>query len=311
MTMGDTGKLTHISQLRVLFFGMSGLLSRIPLAKLLDAGVNVGGIVLPASVLPPYLRPQNGRFQTTIPHLHNIPLSRHPDMLQLAAQHQIPVTAVTSLRHPDILTFIAAQQPDLICVSCFNQKLPPALLDIPAYGCLNLHPSLLPQLRGPSPLFWTFQQGIQQTGITLHFMDEDLDTGDIVFQEPVTLPDGISGNEAEILLGTAGGDLLVTAVSHAPNLPKTPQTGAASYLPVPTDEDFCLDLHWTAQHAFNFMRGTAEWQRPYFVEVGEKKIWLQTAVSCNKDQILPNLVQYQENQVMIQFREGTVTAVSS
>lgn len=307
--MGDGSKQTH-NKLRVLFFGMSGLLSRIPLAKLLDAGVQICGIILPSSVLPPYLQPQNGRFQTTIPQAHNIPLSPYPDILQLAAQYQIPVTAVTNLRHPDSLNFIAQQQPDLICVSCFNQKFPPDLLKIPTHGCINLHPSLLPQLRGPSPIFWTFQQGIQQTGMSLHFMDDKLDSGDIIFQEVVTLPDGISGNEAEILLAAAGGDLMVTAVSQATNLPRTPQTGVPSYFPMPTNEDFRLDLHWTAQHAFNFMCGTAEWQRPYFVEVDGERIWLKTAVACNENTKQANLIQQQSNQVTIQFKRGTVTAVA-
>ena len=309
--MGDGGKLTHINNVRVVYFGMTGLLSRIPLAKLLEAGVNVCGIVLPASVLPPYLQPENGRFQTTIPQVNNIPLSPYPDVLQLAAQHQIPVTAVTNLHHPDILNFIAAQQPDLICVSCFNQKFLPALLQIPKYGCINLHPSLLPHLRGPSPLFWTFQQGIQHTGITLHFMDAGLDTGDIIYQEALTLSDGINGNEAEILLATAGGDLMITAVSQLPNLTQTPQSGTASYFPTPTNDDFRLDLEWTAQHAFNFMRGTAEWQRPYFIEIEGRKIWLDTAVSFDENGKQDTPTQLQAQTITIQFARGTVTAVQT
>ncbi len=307
--MGNGSKQTHNNQLRILFFGMTGLLSRIPLAKLLDSGVNVCGIVVPSSILPPYAQPANGRFQTTIPQFNNIPLSPHPDMLQLAAQYQIPVTAVANLHHPDILNFIAQQEPDLICVSCFNQKFPPALLGIPPFGCINLHPSLLPQLRGPSPIFWTFQQGMKQTGVTLHFMDEGLDSGDIIFQEAVTLPDGISGNEAEILLATVGGDLMVTAVSQALNLPQTPQSGKATYFSIPTNEDFRLDLNWTAQHTFNFMRGTAEWQRPYFVEDNGMKIWLRTAVSYNADEKQAQPIQQQDKTITIQFAQGTVTAV--
>ena len=309
MTMRDEGKLIHFPQRRVLYFGMSGYLSRIPLAKMLAAGINICGVVLPTSVLPPYLHPENGRFQTHIPQDNGtLLLSPHPDIMQLAAQHQIPVTAVANLRHPDVLAEIKQYAPDLICVSCFDQKFPKALLKMPRDGCLNLHPSLLPQFRGPSPLFWTFQQGVQDTGVTLHFMNTELDSGDILLQAEKQLTDGMSGNEAEISVANLGADLFIQAIQQEGQYLPHPQTGDASYFPMPTDADFELKCEWTARHAFNFMCGTAEWQRPYFVQHHGEKVWLQTAVSLQQDAKQRVNVQAEGDNLAVQFSDGILTA---
>ena len=309
--MDDDGKLIHFTPLRVLFFGMTGLLSRIPLAKLLEANINVCGVVLPTSVLPPYLHPANGRLQTHTPQDNNsLLLSPYPDILQLAAQYQIPVTAVTHLRHPDSLSEIKSYQPDLICVSCFDQIFPKSLLIIPRYGCLNLHPSLLPKFRGPSPLFWTFQRGVQETGATIHIMDKKLDSGAIVLQAKQQLRDGISGNEAEILLADLGAELFIKTIAHLQEgeLQTTPQSGKPSYYSIPTESDFELKGEWSARRAFNFMRGTAEWQRPYFVNMDSEKVWLKTAVSFSLGQRQAHLIQRQHNQLSIQFGDGILIA---
>ncbi len=309
MTMSGGGKQIHFSELRVLYFGMSGLLSRIPLAKLLDAKVNICGIVLPSSVLPPYLHPENGRFQTHIPQNNqSFLLTPYPDLLQLAAQHQIPVTAVSQLRHPETITALKKCSPDLICVSCFDQKFPKTLLTMPALGCINLHPSLLPQFRGPSPLFWTFQQGIQQTGVTLHLMDMQLDTGDILLQATQTIADGISGNEAEVTLAELGATLLLKAVTEYSSLLPYPQSGTSSYFPYPTAADFALDLNWSAQRAFNFMRGTAEWQMPYLLHQGDNTVLLHTAVSLQYDAQQTTTIQREGDLLSIQFKDGLLLA---
>lgn len=309
MMMREGSKQIHFSELRVLYFGMSGLLSRIPLAKLLDAKVNICGIVLPSSVLPPYLHPENGRFQTHIPQNNqSLLLTPYPDLLQLAAQHQIPVTAVSQLRHSEAISALKKYRPDLICVSCFDQKFPKALLRMPPLGCINLHPSLLPQFRGPSPLFWTFQQGVQQTGVTLHLMDMQLDTGDILLQATQTLADGISGNEAEITLAELGATLLLKAATEHSSLVPYPQSGASSYFPVPTAADFALDLNWSVQHAFNFMRGTAEWQMPYLLQQGNNTVLLNTAVSWQQNATQATTIQRQGDLLSIQFKDGLLIA---
>ncbi len=314
--MANGSKPIHFASMRVLFLGMTGILSRIPLTMLLNAGVNVCGLVLPASILPPYVLPKDGRPHPIIPAVHppaeQLLSTAVPGILPLAAQHQLPVYAVRRLKDTTTLAALAAVAPDLICVSCFNQMLPPVLLQIPRLGCLNIHPSWLPHFRGPSPLFWQFHAGQKEGGVTVHFMDEGLDTGDIACQAKVTFPDGISGAQAEQMTATRGGQLLLEALRRLSegNLPRQPQPPGGSYQHAPTDEDFRLDVGWSAQRAFNFMRGTAEWARPYPVLVGGQEVVLRTAVSFDPHQTLPQPMVWQGRTVSIQFSPGVLAVTA-
>lgn len=311
--MGDGSKPMELSDIRVLFFGMTGILSRIPLALLLSAGVNVCGLAIPASVLPPYMRAKDGRI---LPGAHaGVPgdltlASAPPGILELAAQYRLPVYPLGRLRQTETAAVLTAVAPDLICVSCFNQILPPTLLQIPRLGCLNLHPSLLPHFRGPSPLFWLFQEGQQQSGVTVHFMDEGIDTGDIALQAGLTFPDGISGAQAEQMCAERGGRLLLAAIRQlaGARLRRRPQADGGSYHPAPIYADFRLDIQWPAQRAFNFMRGTAEWARPYLVSIAGEEIVLQTAIACHPAQTLSHPILWQGQTVSIQFNPGVLVA---
>jgi methionyl-tRNA formyltransferase len=315
MPMGSEGKPNQFSHLRVLYMGMSGILSRTPLLLLLNAGVQICGLVLPAGVLPPYVLPRNGRLPTKpfIPELPpittTIPLSQ-PDMLQLAATHRLPVYPIRRLKDAQTTPLLADAKPDLIVVSCFNQIVPPALLQLPPLGCLNVHPSLLPHWRGPNPLFWCFRSGGQHAGVTVHFMDETLDTGDIVAQTAVTFPNGISGAQAEQICATRGGHLLLTAVNQAAagTLPRSPQPPGGSYQPAPRAADFALDTQWSAQHAFNFMRGVAEYGQPFVLHVAGQTVWLGTAVACHPHQSQTEPLRWQDSLVYIQCNPGVLVA---
>lgn len=303
------------ADLRLVFFGMLGDLSRIPLGALLNAGVNVVGVVVPASTLslpgrsagaaivPVAAEPPSSPLPLLNPHLS-------PNVLHLAWQRRIPVFATHRLDSAETLATLAGLLPDLICVSCFSQRLPKALLELPQHGCLNLHPSLLPDFRGPSPLFWTFRQGRTNSGVTVHFMDEGLDTGDIVLQAPLALPDGISGVEAERLYAARGGHLLVEAVQALARgqLARRPQPAGGSTYPWPAAADFRLDRRWPARRAFNFMRGTAGWGQTYPVTVAGQEFELATAVAYTAATTIAEPFVWQGKDVFIRFTPGMLQA---
>lgn len=309
--MADGGKLVHFSGLRVLYFGMAGILSRVPLTLLLNADVQVVGLVLPAALLPPFARPRDGRVPVIPPSPTPGAISlTPPNILQVAAERRLPVYPVRRLRDPETLSSLTAVAPDLICVSCFDQILPPALLALPRFGCLNLHPSRLPHFRGPSPLFWLFREGVNPSGVTVHFMDEGIDTGDIALQAAVTFPDGLTGAQAEQVCAERGGRLLLDAIRQlaAGTLPRRPQPAGGSYWPAPGEADFRLDTGWPARRAFNFMRATDGWARPYPVSVAGRMVWLRTAVACHPKQTLPQPLVEQGEAVAIQFSPGVLVA---
>lgn len=261
-----------VSKPRVLFLGMQSNFSHPSLRALLAAGVEVSAVVLPAS--------QKGR---DVPALRRLePPSRrrtllsvnqsflHTSVQQLAWDRNIPLWEVANMSDPAVVELFSSYQPDLICVACFSLYIPPAILAIPRLGALNVHPSLLPDNRGPEPLFWTFRLGQERTGVTIHLMDEGLDSGDIVEQEEIAVPEGISYAELEEEAAELGGKLLVRAVEEITRgqAQRRPQDESQSrYYPYPSNqggrEDFVIyPDQWDARHVYNFICGVKDWGEP-------------------------------------------------
>lgn len=297
--------------LRVIYLGMFGRLSAIPLARLLAAGVQVCGVVVPApggiTDAPPILRREPIAQRVGIPLIK--PLAQQT-IVDLAWARAIPVFEISSPGASQTLTALAQLQPDLACVSCFSLRLPDALLRLPPLGFLNIHPSLLPAYRGPAPLFWALRNGERRTGVTVHVMDEGLDTGDIVLQASIDLSDGMTGQEIERTCAELGGQLLLEAIRtlERGTLRRSRQPVGGSYYGWPAPGDFALDTGWPARRAFNFMRGTAEWGYPYLVEVGGQRMALRSALSFAEDEHLGVPFCRSEQEVAIQFTPGVVRA---
>ncbi len=262
---------------RALFFGMQGNFSPPFLTALLESGIEVAAVVVPASPIPgskppPIQRRERPRFMRTILPIANASL--HSSILQTAWAHELPVWEVQRLADTETLATLAAYQADVICVACFSLRIPRVLINLPRLGCLNVHPSLLPANRGPVPLFWTFRAGHETTGITIHLIDERMDSGDILAQESIPVPDGISYNALEFQCTQQGKTLLARTVWNlsAGHVRPTPQDETkSSYHPFPSNEDFFIPAEdWPARHVYNFIRGVHAWANPILLSVGEK-----------------------------------------
>jgi methionyl-tRNA formyltransferase len=299
--------------MRVLYLGMMGEFSRLPLTSLLAAGVNVCAVVVPGeksaggppiSLLPP---------QNPVTRLPLLTPYRALNIVHLAWEHRIPAYELSQPGDPETQAALAKLQPDVALVACFSRIIPASLLTLPRHGFLNLHPSRLPAYRGPEPIFWQLHDGINPVGVTLHRMDAGLDTGDIVGKTAVSLPDGISRSQIDNLCAEAGADLMLTALEQlaANTLPRQPQPAGGSSQPLPQPADFNLDTNWPAQRAFNFMRGTAEYARPYSLQVAGQTINLTEALSYEPDGKLGDvIVKGNGRAVYIQFSPGILYAQS-
>ena len=170
----------------------------------------------------------------------------------------------------DLRDRISALHPDAICVACFPYRLPQEILRIPHLGSLNVHPSLLPDNRGPDPLFWTFRRGDAFTGVTIHLMDVGLDTGAILLQKRLEVPDGIGELLLEQRLADSGAELLREALSGlaAGRIQPVPQESArATRYPLPDSEDFVVTPERPARWAYNFARGLYTREVPICIRV--------------------------------------------
>jgi methionyl-tRNA formyltransferase len=271
-------KQANIEPLRIVYFGMNGAFSGPPLAALLAAGHDVRAIVTPqlegapAVTLPiaqahPMQPTQPARkMRGALPQLAPPPAHM---LRQIAQEHALPLLEVGSLRDAATLATLASYQPDAICVACFSHRLPAEVLRIPRLGCLNVHPSLLPENRGPDPLFWTFRRGDRMAGVTIHLMDEGFDSGPLLLQEAVPVPDGISARTLEAQLAARGGKLLAQALAGLATgtLHPVPQDNArASSYPMPSAEDMLITPEMSARHAYNFACGLLAYQ-PIIIQV--------------------------------------------
>lgn len=257
--------------LSCVYFGMAGTFSRPPLEALLRAGVSVRAVALPARddagagtaadqapyvVLPPLVASHTGR--RALPILEQA--REEETILRMAAVREIPVLELHGLGDPATVAALAAFAPDAICVACFSRRVPAAILHLPRLGCLNVHPSLLPANRGPDPLFWTLRNGDAEAGVTVHVMDEGLDSGPILAQRPVPMAEGVSKAELERTCATVGGTLLVEALRGLADGSLAPQPQderLASVYPWPTEDDYVITPDRPARWAYTFARGVS------------------------------------------------------
>lgn len=257
---------------RVIFLGMQSNFSHPSLRALLSAGVEVRAVVLPAArneqAVPALRRLQPpGRRGTLLPVNQS---SLHTSVQQLAWDRNIPLWEVARMADPTVADMFSSYQPDLICVACFSRAIPLSILAIPRLGALNVHPSLLPANRGPEPLFWTFRLGQERTGVTIHLMDEKLDSGDIIAQEEIEVPEGSSYVELEEQAANLGGKLLAQAVEDISlgRAERRPQDESlSSAYPYPSNQhgraDFVIHpSKWDARHVYNFICGVKNWGEP-------------------------------------------------
>jgi methionyl-tRNA formyltransferase len=189
-----------------------------------------------------------------------------PSIAQLAWQKQIPLWEVHHLHHPDTVSLLASYQADLWCVACFSKRFPGALLSLPRLGCLNVHPSLLPANRGPVPLFWAFREGHTTTGVTVHFLEERMDAGDILAQTRIVVSDGITYDELDALCAREGGVLLaqtIWALFENRAIRRPQEEAHSSYHSFPEAQDFVVKAReWDARRVYNFIRGISSWNTP-------------------------------------------------
>lgn len=299
--------------LRALFFGLPAGVSAAALEKLLAFGVDVVAVVLSARTVPHLLPATDAPWAWLSPHMPiGLPIAGvggAADTLGVAWAAGLPVMAVRDFNHPEMLTTIAGLTADVAVVSCFTQRLPAALLSVPRYGFLNIHPSLLPAYRGPVPVFWQLRDGAE-TGVTVHYMDEGLDTGDIAAQAAVSLPDGVSQADAERQLMLVGAGLLRGVLANLARgvVAHQPQPAGGSYFGYPQPADFALSIDWPARRAYNFMRATAADGVGYPVEVNGRMEWLATADHYEPDLELDRPSVRHGRNILIRFNPGILYA---
>lgn len=198
-----------------------------------------------------------------------------------ALDEGLPVLQPERARNDSLIEELRHLAPDLIVVIAYGQILPRAILELPKYGCLNVHTSILPKYRGAAPIQWSILEDEKETGVTIMKMDEGLDTGDIVAVEKTAIAADDNASTLHDRLGQMGAELLTRTipdyVAGKIKLQKQPSEGAG-YARKIKKEDGRIDWNLPARRIWNMVRAFVPWPVAftYFSEKDKThllKIW--------------------------------------
>lgn len=241
---------------------------------------------------------------------------------EYALEKNIPVYQPIKVKNnKEFIDKIKTLNPDVICVVAYGKILPKEILEIPKYGCINVHASLLPKYRGAAPIQWAVLNGDKETGVTTMYMDVGMDTGDMILKEKVEIGEDETTGELWDRLSKIGGELLVETLKQIENetAPREKQSDNFTMAPMLNKEMSKIDWkNKTAQEIKNLVRGLNPIMGAYTFLKGKKiKFWKVDVSNKKLDEIedvdnLENgtiLLADQKEGLFIKTKEGVLKVI--
>ncbi|WP_044893816.1 methionyl-tRNA formyltransferase [Bacillus alveayuensis] len=278
---------------RVVFMGTPDFSVPV-LQQLIKDGYNVVGVVTQPD------KPKGRKKELT------------PPPVKVEAQkHGIPVLQPTKIREKEQYEQVLALEPDLIVTAAFGQILPKELLEAPKYGCINVHASLLPELRGGAPIHYAILQGKEKTGITIMYMVEKLDAGDILTQVEVPITETDTVGTLHDKLSKAGAKLLsetIPLLLEGKITPVKQNDEEATYAYNIKREQEKIDWTKSGEEIYNHIRGLNPWPVAYTTMDGKVwKIWWGEKVAARKTAEPGTIIELNEDGIVV--ATGNETAI--
>jgi methionyl-tRNA formyltransferase len=173
----------------------------------------------------------------------------------------LPVLQPLRIKDPEFIGTLGGLAPEVVVVVAYGQILPVEILSLPPLGCINVHASLLPEYRGAAPIHWAVINGEKETGVTTIYMDEGMDTGDLILKKSIPIQETDTVGAVHDRLALAGSRLLVETLRliRLGKAPRIPQTGKPSYAPLLKAEDEQICWSKPAREIYNHVRGMNPW----------------------------------------------------
>lgn len=225
-----------------------------------------------------------------------------------ALAHGIEVYQPEKIRDAACVEYLRGYEPDIIIVEAFGQIIPKAILDMPRFGCVNVHASLLPKYRGAAPIQWAVINGDAVTGVTTMRMDEGLDTGDMILKQEVIIREDETGGSLFDRLSETGAKLCVQTMEaiEAGTAVYTPQDeSAATHTKKIYKELGSIDWTRDAKSIECLIRGLDPWPSAY-TRLGDKtlKIWRAQVIPTDSGAAPGCIVKVEKNRILVQTGEG-------
>ena len=201
----------------------------------------------------------------------------------------------------EFINQIKELNPDIICVVAYGKILPEEILNIPKYGCINVHASLLPKYRGAAPIQWAILNGDKTTGVTIMYMDKGLDSGDIILQQEVSIGENETTGELWDKLAEIGGNLLVKTLKQIETNKVTRQKQEENYTIAPMLSKEMAKIDWNKKNVYeikNLVRGLNPIMGAYAFLNGKKiKFW--TVDIAKEDEIIIENLDFLKNGTIV------------
>lgn len=228
-----------------------------------------------------------------------------------ALAHGIEVYQPERVREESCVEYLRGYEPDIIIVEAFGQIIPKAILDMPRFGCVNVHASLLPKYRGAAPIQWAIINGDTVTGVTTQRMAEGIDTGDMIMKQEVIIREDEAGGSLFDRLSKTGAKLCVKTMEAI-------EAGTAVY--TPQDESMAThtkkiykelgSIDWSkdAKSIECLIRGLDPWPSAYTrLDDRTLKIWKAQVIPANFGDAPGCIVKVEKNRILVQTGEGTLS----
>ncbi|HJB36189.1 MAG TPA: methionyl-tRNA formyltransferase [Candidatus Blautia merdipullorum] len=229
---------------------------------------------------------------------------------EVALKHQIPVYQPKKVREAGFTETLGRLAPDVIVVAAFGQIITKEILDIPRFGCINVHASLLPAYRGAAPIQWAVINGEKESGVTIMQMDEGLDTGDMIDKVVVPLAEDETGGSLFDKLSQAGARLCVKVLKDLEEgnavREKQPEESTTPYASMISKKMGEIDWNRSAKSIEQLIRGLDPWPSAYTKLQGKTlKLWKAEAQKENVPEGVPGeVVKVERDTFCIQTGDG-------
>lgn len=238
---------------------------------------------------------------------------KFPPVKECALANGIEVYQPVKIKDPEAVLRLKEVDADIYVVAAFGQILSKEILDIPKYGCVNIHASLLPKYRGAAPIQWSILDGMDKTGVTIQQMNEGLDTGDILLQKEIKIEDTDTGESLFNKLAILGSEAIVDALEKIEDgtIVATPQDDSESTYAGKLDKAMGrLDFSWDVEVLERYVRGLNSWPSAYTYIGGKTlKIWeAHIATECGANGAIPGtIVKIDKEHIYVACGNGVLS----
>lgn len=229
---------------------------------------------------------------------------------EFAVANNLEVLQPEKTTDPAFMDRMKEIKPDLIVVIAFGQILKKELLDLPKFACINVHVSLLPKYRGAAPINWAIINGEEKTGVTIMYMDQGLDTGDIISSKEFELDNEITAGQLHDIMMVEGADLLMKTIKdieEGTNSRVKQDHSKFTYAPMMDKNLGHLDFNKTAQELHNLIRGVNPWPGAWTIYNDQKmKIWKSSVLDSDKDYSKGEIISVDKKGIQVGCSKGVL-----